>query len=476
MSSRLLAGALAAASVATLAPAAEAKTQRTALADSLADGPVLVDGTTLWMDLEAKVRSAGPGTRSRIVASQDLPSNYDDEETGEFRSSRAVSFSASPTHVLIDSRVTSGSRKYSQYSYDLSTAAFPRAGGASRRIGSCQGSVDAFNHPGALGPPDPVSAVDGTTAVASSCPRPVVVDLATGATLRELPELGVEPRLAGRYVASVVIPSTGPKQVLVYDWQAGAEAYRITVAPESGSVSFDLQADGSVALVQFTRPDSPACSTGRLSWHTPAEPVGRALPAAPCAATVAASGGKAAIVADAPPPAPEGNLVVAEVGSDGTRRDLGWLGSGRRRGGAIDYADGTAVYAVLGCNRKLAIMSASGPPESEPLDCLFPRISSARLTGRTLRVRGTVNGTVTRRFTGRLALSYRLGVGKRVFTVRRSVHASAGRFSALLRAPDGVRSRRAARRGRLRVSFAGDDIFRPAAVSRLVVTPRPRGG
>jgi hypothetical protein len=38
--------------------------------------------------------------------------------------------------------------------------------------------------------------------------------------------------------------------------------------------------------------------------------------------------------------------------------------------------------------------------------------------------------------------------------------------------PASIRSRRAARRGRVRASFAGDEVFRPATVSRLVATPR----
>jgi hypothetical protein len=467
MSARHLAGGLAAAALAALAPAAQGKTERIALGDTLADGPVLVDGTTLWMDVPALVRSARPGDPSRIVARQVLPNNYDDDETGDFRSSEAVGFAASPTHVLIDSRVASGSRKYFQYNYDLTTAAFPRAGGASRRIGSCTGNVDSFNHPGALGPPDPRSAVDGTTAVASSCPRPLVVDLATGATLRELPELGAEPRLAGRYVASLVTPSTGPKQVLVYDWQAGVEAYRITLAPATEIAAFDLQADGSLALAQFA--GAAACAAGRLTWHSPTEPAGRELPVAPCAAAVGADAGKVAVVAAAPGAA--GRLVLAEVSSDGTRRDLAWLGSGQRRVGGIDLAGATAAYALRGCTGVAAIMNADGPPEPRAVDCLFPGLKRLRIFGRKLRVTGTTNHD----FSGPLALSYRLRVGTRIFTVKRTVGVRSGAFTALLTLPASIRSRRAARRGRLRASFAGDDVFQRATVSRLVATPRPRG-
>jgi hypothetical protein len=468
MTARLLASGLAAAALAALAPAAQAKTERVSLVDGLLLGPVLVEGTTLWLESTGggvAVESANPGVSPRRVAARTYPRNFDDEDTGEFRRASGVGFSAGTTHVLIDSRISSGSSKYSQYDYDLSSEAYPRDGGPSRRIGSCRGHVDGFNHPGALGPPDPGSAVDGTTAVASSCPHPVVVDLATGGMLRELPELGVEPRPAGRYVASLVSPATGPKQVLVYDWQAGTEAYRITLASGTTVAAFDLQADGGVALAQFA--GTAGCATGRLTWHSPTEPAGRELPVAPCAAVVGVDGGKAAVVAAAPGVA--GRVVVTEVGADGARRDLAWLGSGDRRVGGLDYAGGIAAYAVRGCTGVAAIMNSGGPPEPRALDCLFPRLKRVRIFGRRLRVTGTTDDD----YSGPLVLRYRLRVGTRILTVQRTVAVRSGAFTALLTLPASIRSRRAARRGRIRASFAGDDVFQRATVSRLVATPRP---
>ena len=173
----------------------------------------------------------------------------------------------------------------------------------------------------------------------------MVVDLATGGTLRELPELGVEPRLAGRYVASLVSPATGPKQVLVYDWQAGAEAYRITLASGTTLAAFDLQADGGVALAQFA--GAAGCGTGRLTWHSPTEPAGRELPVAPSAAAVGVEGG-------------EGGCGGCGAGGGGPRRRGRGrrrrraprprvAGFGDRRVGGLDYAGGIAAYAVRGC-------------------------------------------------------------------------------------------------------------------------------
>jgi hypothetical protein len=470
MKARLLAGGLAAAALAVLVPAAQAKTEQVSLAAGLLRGPVLVEGTTLWLESTARgvaVESANPGVRPQLVARRTYPRTFEDEDTGEFRTASGVGFSAGTSHVLIDSRISSGSGKYFQYDYDLSSDAYPRAGGASRRIGACRVHVDRFNNMNAQGPPDPGSAVDGNTAVASSCPHPVIVDLATGATLRELPELGLDPRLAGRYVASLVTPATGPKQVLVYDWQAGADAYRITLAAATKVAAFDLQADGSVALVQFA--GAAGCGTGRLSWHSLAEPGGRELPVAPCAAAVGVDGGKAAVAAAAPGAA--GRLVVAEVGADGARRDLAWLGSGQRRVGAIDYAGGIAAYAVRGCTGVASIMNSDGPPEPRALDCVFPRLKRVRILGRKLRVTGTTDDD----FSGPLVLRYRLRVGTRIFTVQRTVGVRSGDFTALLTLPASIRSRRAARHGRLRASFAGDEVFQRATVSRLVTTPRPRG-
>jgi hypothetical protein len=467
MTSRPIAGALAAAAFAALAPAAAAETRTVATADSVADGPVLVDGTALWMDAGADVEAARPGRSPLRVAHKNLPEDFEDEDAGDFRSSGGEAFSASRTHVLIDSRVTNGSAKYFQYNYEYTTTAFERGAGIGRPLGTCSFHADNFNGPGTP-IQAPRSALDGTTAAAWSCPGAFVFDLKTGQKLRQLPTLGAEPRVAGRYVASRVSSTTAPDQIVVYDWQAGAEAYRIPLAGP-GPAAFDLQADGSVTVVQFS--GAAACGTGTLTWHTPAEPAGRPLPVAPCAATVAVDGGKAAIVAEAPAPAPAQSFVVAEVGSDGTRRDLGWLGSGRRRVGEIDYAGGTVAYAVRGCTGSAAITTASGPPEARPLDCVFPAVG-ASISGRRLRVRGGTN----RRFSGSLLLSYRVRIGRRIFTVRRRVAADAGKFSGVLTLPASIRSRRAARSGRVRVSFAGDDVFRPAAVSRLVATPRPRGG
>ena len=75
MTARLLASALAAAALAALAPAAQAKTERVSLVDGLLLGPVLVDGTTFWLETTGggvAVESANPGVSPRRVAGPDL--------------------------------------------------------------------------------------------------------------------------------------------------------------------------------------------------------------------------------------------------------------------------------------------------------------------------------------------------------------------------------------------------------------------
>jgi hypothetical protein len=79
MTARLIASGLAATAFAVLAPAAQAKTQQVSPAEGLLRGPVLVDGTTLWLESTARgvaVESATPGVSPRRVASRTYPSDY----------------------------------------------------------------------------------------------------------------------------------------------------------------------------------------------------------------------------------------------------------------------------------------------------------------------------------------------------------------------------------------------------------------
>ena len=58
------------------------------LVDGLLHGPVLVDGTTLWLESTGggvAVESANPGVSPRRVAGRTYPRDFDDEDTGEFR-------------------------------------------------------------------------------------------------------------------------------------------------------------------------------------------------------------------------------------------------------------------------------------------------------------------------------------------------------------------------------------------------------
>jgi hypothetical protein len=434
------------------APAAAARIESVGKDESLAFGPLIAGQQVLWLpsktgDVSIEA-SGGAGALYRTT----LRSSSDDE-TGEFANAAAVSFSASASHLLLDTARSSGSNKYRQYDFGAQTVAIARAGGSPQTIGECSLHVDAFTGDPQFTPPAPESALDGRVAVAAGCPRATVRDLATGQVLRELPALGRHVRLAGRYVASRI-----GNEIVVYDWQAGQEAYHVSLA--GPSVGFDLEADGDVVTVQF--PGAPLCATGKLRRHSQAAPAGVELPVAPCTTDVELDAGKAAIVARALDSASA--VVIAEVAEDGTRRDMAWLGTGRRRVGGLDYAGGRAAWALRDCGGAVSLLRAEGGFERRPTECPRTRIDSARIRGRTLRV----TGVTSREFSGRLRVVLRLRVGTRVRRVVRFVAVRAGTLAFTHRLPTWARSRRAARFARLSLTFLGDATYLPETRGRSV--------
>jgi hypothetical protein len=142
----------------------------------------------------------------------------------------------------------------------------------------------------------------------------VVRDLTPGAAVpaRTIPLTApiAELRLAGRYVAYALHPRDAPAgspetQIVVYDWVAGAEAYRARASesvPHYGGylfAAFDLQSDGKVAVV--SAPDqspieSPDTCGDRFSvvWYSPAEPAPHMLPVQACVADLRMDGDRVA--------------------------------------------------------------------------------------------------------------------------------------------------------------------------------------
>jgi hypothetical protein len=95
--------------------------------------------------------------------------------------------------------------------------------------------------------------------------------------------------LAGRYVAWQEFEFFIDR-IVVWDWQAGREAYRF-MAPGEQGLTWDLQADGKVLLTY--QPDFSR-ALGRLGWYSPDEPVFHELPGAPDFSGVHATGERVA--------------------------------------------------------------------------------------------------------------------------------------------------------------------------------------
>jgi hypothetical protein len=450
-----------AACLAALAPAASAKTEQAGSSTGLVGGPALGGDSVVWARGAAGagvvVEHARPGGGPPQTLLTRTFSDYSDDETGEFASGGIAGFAASGAFALLDTTTSSGSSKYMQYVFGARTDAAPLAGGKATAVASCSGYGDYFNGggPSQPGPPQPRSAVDGSVAVLAGCGAPVVRDLASGQVLRTLSVVGTAPRIAGGFVASL---SAG--KVVVRDWQADAIAYEV---PVTANAAYDLDPDGTLVTVQF--PGKPSCPTGTLRFHSAANPGGAESPVKPCAAVVAAEGGKAAVVTSG-----DGGQVVAAVGPDGSRTDLAWLGDGKRRRGAVDYVGGVVAYALKSCDGSVRILRSSAPMDrGTPTGCLRLRIASARISKGRLLVRGTTDPG----FAGRLEVSYALKIGKKYRFFDRTVRAGNGAFSYSGAPPASwLRSRRAAAVGSVDISFAGDATYEQDLDSADVRTPR----
>jgi hypothetical protein len=126
--------------------------------------------------------------------------------------------------------------------------------------------------------------IDGnlTAWSAAGCVRDRI-HMQLGAVTRTVDATGYVPRLAaaGRYVAWLSNESNSVR-LTVYDVQAGQTAYTL---PVGGTDQLDVQADGTVALVQPDPGGNPATCHGlalRLTYFTVAEPVAHTVPVSTC--------------------------------------------------------------------------------------------------------------------------------------------------------------------------------------------------
>jgi hypothetical protein len=96
-------------------------------------------------------------------------------------------------------------------------------------------------------------------------------------------------RVAGRYIAWREFEFFIDR-IVVYDWVAHREVYRYTPPDEAG-LTFDLQADGKLAL---TYQPNRAVALGRIGWLSPSEPTFHPMPGTPDFSGVHISGDRIA--------------------------------------------------------------------------------------------------------------------------------------------------------------------------------------
>jgi hypothetical protein len=235
-------------------------------------------------------------------------------------------------------------------------------------------------------------------------PRFVLRDLATGAT-RPLPDAAGrvrEVRLRGGFVAWV--ESTGViERLVVHDLTAGTTAYS---APLAGVVEFELDSDGSVALVAGD-PRSP-CRTGRLLRYSLSAPVPTDLGPA-CATGVRIDAGRIVFLGWE-----QFTRTLRVVAPDGAVQDL--VRFGRVRPGAFDLDGERLAWATRDCGGGQAIFTAElseAPLTAGSINC------RARFRSGTVPVRrglATVKLTCPRGCGGELSLRH---LGRRDFSLLR---------------------------------------------------------
>jgi hypothetical protein len=234
--------------------------------------------------------------------------------------------------------------------------------------------------------------------------RFVLRDFATGAT-QPLPapaDAVSEVRLRGRFAAWVESDGMAARLV-VHDLTAGTPAYSAAV---SGVADFDLDADGSVALV--TGDPRRPCRTGRLLRSSVAAPAPADLGPA-CATGVRIEAGRIVFLGW------EGfTRTLRAVGPDGGAEDL--VRFGRVRPGDFDLDGERIAWAARDCGGGQAIFSArlaEAPLEAGSINC---RVRFASGTVRVRRGLATVRLTCPRGCGGELILRH---MGRRDFSLLR---------------------------------------------------------
>lgn len=181
------------------------------------------------------------------------------------RKNRRVSlvWEASPSEVLVQQALvdTAGDDPAGGLAIDLGTARLLPSGGLERLASGAFPNIGNFDLDGSVGV---FPGQDSDEVIVRDFGQP------SSSTRIANPGLGLE--VAGRYVAWVT-----PAEVVVYDYAAMRETYRLP-RPDGGGLS-DLQPDGKVALT-FKANDGPPPERG-LGWASPSEPFLHPLPVPP---------------------------------------------------------------------------------------------------------------------------------------------------------------------------------------------------
>ena len=190
----------------------------------------------------------------------------------------------------------------------------------------------------------------------ASCAPPgiVVMQQPTGArTLVPQPRCyGGNIRLAGSFVSFEEGCSVAEKQLVVHDWRAGGELYRVPATPTAGIATYyDLQADGKLAQV---KPDNSA-----ISWYSPSEPFAHDIPDTSGARTISDFARDRIAF---------GTRTVSISGGDAADAVPG---AQHRVATDLDLETGRAAYAQRACIGSRIVVDTLGSVQPKPGPCRF---------------------------------------------------------------------------------------------------------
>ncbi len=346
------------------------------------------------------VRSFAPGGAHKVIASVTFhpgsPESFGD----------LMSFSASPTRIVVLARGTSYGKDYGG-SYTEQLESGPLGGPLGGLTAGCLITPDLdetvddeeeriHDHTAIAGDGEVVAydsfgclvVRDFASGLQRVIPLEATLDPVEGGDIDELPE-GALLRVAGRLIAYRANPlgGEGRSSVVVYDIDGGRELYRVPLPPEGHPErgenrtvpTFDLQADGTLLVAD------PSSCTATVS--TLADPSPRAL-GIPACYIRRVRDGRALIVVPGPHEEQLLDWTSIEAPASHLIADLG------RRGiletVPPEMSETEVAYVLSGCYPRVYRTSLAQPGIPPGLAASCPVTASPRhatLTARSLRVR-----------------------------------------------------------------------------------------